>query len=69
MKNAELLNEDLVKKEIERHRWIESEKAGADIGYEKAANDWLDKFSDAWMKYHMKSLKAPKRPAGRVGKK
>lgn len=27
--------------EINRHKWYESEKAGYDIGWERAATDWL----------------------------
>ena len=49
--------------EINRHRWIESEKAGHDIGFEKASTQWLEEFSKAWMQYHMpkrkKSFSAP----------
>lgn len=47
-----LSNRDVVK-EIRRHLWIESEKAGCDIGFEKAAEDWVNRFSAAWMAYHM----------------
>lgn len=34
--------------EILRHKWIESEKAGVDIGFEKALLSWLVKNSTAW---------------------
>jgi hypothetical protein len=38
-------------REIERHKWIESEKAGKDLGYE-AVIDWIlryaDQFSDQY---------------------
>ena len=34
--------------EIMRHKWIESEKAGVDIGFEKALLGWLVKSSPAW---------------------
>jgi hypothetical protein len=47
-KNEELLNDDRVIKEIERHKWLESEKAQKDIGYDQAAKDWLNNYSDAW---------------------
>ena len=49
----ELLNNKDVVDEINRHRWLESEKAGKDIGFEIAAEDWLKRFSTAWMQYHM----------------
>lgn len=48
-----LLNNKKVVEEINRHRWIESEKAGRDIGFEQASTDWLERFSQAWMDYHM----------------
>ena len=48
-----LLNNKKVVEEINRHRWIESEKAGRDIGFERASTDWLERFSQAWMDYHM----------------
>lgn len=34
--------------EILRYKWIESEKAGVDIGFEKALLGWLVKHSAAW---------------------
>ena len=49
----DLLNNQDVVDEINRHRWLESEKAGKDIGFDVAAADWLKRFSTAWMQYHM----------------
>ncbi len=56
----ELLKDPRVVEEIKRHLWIESEKAGRDIGFEKAANDWIAKFSAGWVKHYMadKSIKS-----------
>ena len=34
--------------EILRHKWIESEKAGYDIGFEKALLDWIVKHRAGW---------------------
>ena len=34
--------------EILRHKWIESEKAGMDIGFEKALLGWLLRNSSTW---------------------
>ena len=34
--------------EIERHKWLESEKAGHDIGGNRAAIDWLNRHYDKW---------------------
>ncbi len=53
-----LLSDRRVIDEINRHLWLESEKAGYDIGFEKAAQDWLEKFSQAWMNYHMPKKKS-----------
>ena len=33
--------------EIQRHKWIESEKAGKDLGVE-AVIDWIKKYADAF---------------------
>lgn len=54
-----LLKDRRVIEEINRHLWLESEKAGDDIGFEKAAADWLERFSKAWMQYHMPQRKSP----------
>ncbi len=47
-----LLEVKEVVEEINRHLWLESEKAGYDIGYEKAAEDWLSKYALDWIKHH-----------------
>ena len=47
-----LLENKEVIEEINRHLWIESEKAGHDIGFNKAAEDWMARFSGEWLKYH-----------------
>jgi len=36
------------RQEILRHRWNESEKAGYDIGFERALLDWTMKYRSAW---------------------
>jgi hypothetical protein len=36
------------REEILRHKWIESEKLGHDIGFEKALLDWIVKHRAAW---------------------
>ena len=36
------------REEILRHKWIESEKAGNDIGFEKALLDWIVKHRSSW---------------------
>jgi len=37
-----------LKKEIEKHKWIESEKRGGDIGFEQALVDWMSKHRIGW---------------------
>ena len=34
--------------EILRHKWIESERAGRDIGFDKALLDWIIRHRAAW---------------------
>jgi hypothetical protein len=36
------------REEILRHKWIESEKQGHDIGFEKALLDWIIKHRAGW---------------------
>lgn len=36
------------REEILRHKWIESEKVGTDIGFERALLDWIRKHRDQW---------------------
>ncbi len=36
------------REEILRHKWIESEKAGHDIGFERALTDWIMKHRSKW---------------------
>ena len=38
------------REEIMKHKWIESEKAGHDIGFEQALTDWELKHHTAWLK-------------------
>ncbi|MEI8011481.1 MAG: hypothetical protein WCI27_03215 [Candidatus Omnitrophota bacterium] len=50
--DIELLDDLEVRKEIERYKWIESEKFGRDIGMERASCEWLLLYADAWQKVH-----------------
>jgi hypothetical protein len=48
-KNSALYKEFLMEREeILRHKWLESEKAGYDIGFEKALLDWIVKHRAQW---------------------
>jgi hypothetical protein len=52
VKNSLLYKEFISEREeILRHKWIESEKAGQDIGFEKALLDWVIKYRSAWRKH------------------
>jgi hypothetical protein len=64
----ELLKDKRVIEEINRHLWIESEKAGHDIGFERAAEDWLKRFSAEWVKYHMSESGKEKKTKSRSAK-
>ena len=49
----ELLNDKRVIEEINRHLWIESQKAGYSIGCERATDEWLRLHAEGWMRYNM----------------
>ncbi len=49
----ELLKDKRVIEEINKHLWIESQKAGYSIGIERATDEWLRLYSEGWIKYHM----------------
>ena len=53
--NTTLVKESLLYKEflaereeILRHKWIQSEQSGYDIGFEKALLDWIVKHRSSW---------------------
>lgn len=49
MKNKSLYQKFVIMKdEIYRHKWIESEKVGRDIGFEIALLDWMSKHRSNW---------------------
>ncbi len=51
VKNSTLYREfQAEREEILRHKWIESEKAGRDIGFERALTDWIIKHRSKWRK-------------------
>ena len=52
MDAKKLLRNKKVIEEINRHKWLESEIAGYDIGFEAAAEDWLKKHAAVWVAYH-----------------
>jgi hypothetical protein len=55
VKNSVLYKEFLAEREeILKHKWIESEKAGSDIGFEKALLDWIVKHRSNWRERRIK---------------
>jgi hypothetical protein len=49
VRNSTLYREFLAEREeILRHKWIESEKVGHDIGFEKALLDWVMRHRGGW---------------------
>jgi len=44
------------REEILRHKWIESEKQGKDIGFERALLDWIRKHRESWRSSRNKKL-------------
>ena len=51
LKNSSLYREFMAEREeILKHKWIESEKAGCDIGFERALTDWIVRHRTKWRK-------------------
>ena len=49
---AELLKDKDVLNEINRFKWIASEKAGSDIGLERACKEWINTCSKQYFSQH-----------------
>ena len=55
LKKSALYKEFLAEREeILRHKWLESEKAGHDIGFERALLDWIVKHRSSWRRDRVK---------------
>ena len=51
VKNSSLYREFQAERgEILKHKWLESEKAGYDVGFERALTDWIVKHRSKWRK-------------------
>jgi len=60
VKNSVLYKEFLAEREeILRHKWLESEKAGYYIGFERALLDWIVKHRSAWRERRQRQSKNP----------
>jgi hypothetical protein len=59
VQNSVLYKEFLAEREeILKHKWIESEKVGSDIGFEKALLDWIVKHRSNWRERRIREAKA-----------
>ena len=64
VKNSVLYKEFLAEREeILKHKWIESEKAGTDIGFEKALLDWIVKHRSSWREKRIKEARTETKAA------
>ncbi|MEN8724427.1 MAG: DUF4032 domain-containing protein [Lentimonas sp.] len=43
------------REEILKHKWLESEKTGKDIGFERALLDWIRRHRQSWRSHRSKS--------------
>ena len=60
LKNSSLYREfQAEREEIMKHKWIESEKAGRDIGFERALTDWIIKHRSKWRKSRQTPTRTP----------
>ena len=50
------------RQEILCHKWIESEKAGYDIGFERALIDWTLKYRALWLEKRLVFIRSPLLP-------
>ena len=55
-KQYSFLKDELAITEIRKHKWIESEKAGCEIGFATAAYDWVTKYGEAWLQFRKERL-------------
>jgi len=59
LKNSSLYREFQAERdEILKHKWLESEKAGHDIGFETALTDWIVKQRSKWRRSRQGAQKA-----------
>lgn len=60
LRDSTLYQEFLAEREeIMRHKWIESQKAGRDIGFEQALADWMVKYRQGWLQHRRALRSAP----------
>lgn len=52
------LNDESARQEIRKHKWIESEKRGVEIGFATAALDWITKYGQLWRESRQQNTEA-----------
>jgi hypothetical protein len=59
VKQSSLYQEFLAEREeILKHKWLESERLGYDIGFERALLDWIRKHREGWRAARRQNLSA-----------
>ena len=53
--NYSFLQDELALAEIRKHKWIESEKHGKEIGFATAALDWIKRYGQDWRNYRLRT--------------
>jgi hypothetical protein len=67
VKQSSLYQEFLAEREeIFRHKWLESERLGHDIGFERALLDWIRKHRDGWRAHRRALFQQQQAPAAVV---
>lgn len=64
----ELLKDKRVVEEINKHLWIESQKAGFSIGIERATDEWLRLYAEGWLRYNRPAEYAKRKKKKKVRK-
>ena len=60
VKQSSLYQEFLAEREeILKHKWLESERLGYDIGFERALLDWIRKHREGWRAARRQNLSPP----------
>jgi len=61
VKQSSLYQEFLAEREeILKHKWLESERMGYDIGFERALLDWIRKHRESWRTARHEQSPGPK---------
>jgi hypothetical protein len=64
VKQSSLYQEFLAEREeILKHKWLESERLGYDIGFERALLDWIRKHREGWRAARRQNLSTPGSPS------